>query len=1098
MNKSTIFALVVLMLISNTFVQAQNFLYAKGLKNSFPLGGDVVSLSIKADRSGNTYVAGYFSGTADFDPDAGEAIIVTKIRQLFLARYDSSGKYMFARTIGGTEALSVIDIDIDRLNNVYMIGTFTGTVDLDPGPGTASFTSAGSTDVFIARYDSTGNYIGAKTLGSTGSDEANSIAIDGSGNMYICGFFQVTVDAGPGNPSTIVGAFIAKYDSSFHYILAIPAGSVSNINRINDIAVDSLANIYITGQGFASRQYQIFIAKYNATGNQVYVTYITSFTHVNGQSVAVDETGNAYVTGTYNLDVYLAKFDPFGTALFTKYIRGSSNSNAGSSLVLDGRGRLYITGSFQYSMDFDPGPGTATLNSAGGTDIFVAGYDTAGNYLSAYSQGGKGDDAGRSIAINGTGDLFVTGTFADRADFNPGPNTAVLYIDGSGYNTFVSRTSKEGLYKWVGQVGTYSNTVLFDRGRSISVDAQGNTYITGMFAGTVDFDPGSGVANLTSAGMSDAFFAKYDNQGNYVFAKAIGGSRSEEGLGIAIDDLGYIYIVGTFQAKADFDPGADSVFLVNTGTIDMFLAKYSATGNYIYAKSMGGQNGSYTQVYDIAVDKKGNAFICGRFFGNPDFDPGPGIATLTNAGVFDIFFARYDAQGNYVFAKSLGGNSFAYGFDIAIDSIDNIYITGSFYATVDFDPGTGNVYLSSAGYFDIFFAKYDKAGNYIYAKRLGSAGTDIGTSIVVDGSGTVFLTGSFENTVDFNPDPAGLANVTAAGREDIFIARYDPEGRYVYAKAVGGIENEGSPHIASDGSGNVYVTGYYQGTADFDPGSGSVNFTSTGGNDIFIAKYDNNGNYVYARTMGSTAITEYGYGIAADGGENVYITGSIAGTANFNLGGDSSTSIISASNGDDIFFAKYGPLSALPVTLSAFNAEKVNNGMQVKVYWTAASQLNNDYFEVERSYDGVHFESIGRVQGCSVCIDIQKYQYNDNNPLNGISYYRLKQADRDGKVFYSSIVTINNATKKGIVAEAFPSMSTGMFKIAIQDNKQKKKVVLQLIDGGGRLIKQERVWLSEGDSILDYNLASQATGMYYLRITDSNGTILTTLKIIKR
>lgn len=1093
MTKSTIFALIVLILTGNGFLHAQDFIYAKGLKNPLPLGGDVVSLSIKADRSGNTYVAGYFSGTADFDPGAGEAIMVAKIRQLFLARYDSSGNFMFARAIGGTEAVSGTDIAIDRLNNVYMTGTFSGTADFDPGSGTASFTSAGGTDAFIARYDSTGSYVGAKALGSTGSDQANSIAIDSTGNMYICGFFQITIDSA----STKVSAIIAKYDSSFRYIFAVPLGSISNIVHADDIAVDGQANIYITGQGFANRQYQIFIAKYEATGKQAYATYISSFFFIYGQGIAVDETGNAYVTGQYASDVYLAKFDPLGKALFTKYI-GGSGMDAGASLELDGKGHLYVTGFFRLLTDFDPGTGTAALSSAGGSDIFVAGYDTAGNYLSAYAQGGKGDDAGRSIAVHETGDLFVTGTFSGRADFNPGPDSAVLHIDGSGYNTFVSRTSKEGIYKWADQLGTYSSTLLYDRGRSIAIDAQGNTYITGMFAGTLDFDPGSGVEILTSAGVSDAFFAKYDNQGNYLFAKAIGGVTGEEGLGIALDDSGCIYIVGIFSGKADFDPGADSVFLINTGSIDMFLAKYSASGDYIYAKSVGGQKGSYTRGYSITVDKTGNTFICGSFSGNTDFDPGPDTAMLITTGETNTFFLRYDAQGNYVFAKSFVSFSLNTGFDIATDSLHNIYVTGSFYALTDFDPGSGRAYLSSAGYSDIFFAKYDQAGNYIYAKRMGSAGSDYGSGIAVDGSGNVFLTGTFENTVDFDPDPADSANLIAAGRSDIFVAKYNPEGSYVYAKAVGGIEDEDSPHISSDGLGNVYVTGTYQGTADFDPGSGSVNFTSTGGNDIFIAKYDNNGNYVYARTMGSTAVTEYGYGIAADGSGNVYITGSIAGTANFNLGGDSSNSIITASNSDDIFFAKYGPRSALPVTLSAFKAEKVNNGMQVKVYWTATTQLNNDYFEVERSKDGVHFESISRVQGCTVCIDVQKYQYYDNHPLNGISYYRLKQADLDGKVFYSHIVTINNATKNSIVAEAFPSMSTGMFKIAIHDNKQKKQIVLQLIDGGGKLIKQQQVWLSEGNSIIDYNMASQASGMYYLRITNSNGTTLSTLKIMKK
>jgi hypothetical protein len=188
------------------------------------------------------------------------------------------------------------------------------------------------------------------------------------------------------------------------------------------------------------------------------------------------------------------------------------------------------------------------------------------------------------------------------------------------------------------------------RGNGIKTDALGNVYVVGTFAQTADFDPGAGVANLTSAGGDDIFLAKYDANGNYVYAKRMGGTNADVGNSIAIDASGHAFITGTFSGIVDFDPDAGIQNLSSAGGSDIFFARYDASGNYVYAKCIAG-TGAFDQGLSIAVDASGHVFLTGLFFSVMDFDPDAGIQNLSSAGSTDIFLAKYDANGNYVYAK---------------------------------------------------------------------------------------------------------------------------------------------------------------------------------------------------------------------------------------------------------------------------------------------------------------------------------------------------------------------------------------------------------------------------------------------------------------
>ncbi|MBL4651217.1 MAG: SBBP repeat-containing protein, partial [Aureispira sp.] len=230
----------------------------------------------------------------------------------------------------------------------------------------------------------------------------------------------------------------------------------------------------------------------------------------------------------------------------------------------------------------------------------------------------------------------------------------------------------------------------------------------------------------------------------------------------------------------------------------------------------------------ITVDASGNIYTAGGFKETANFNPGTGISNLTAIGDFDIFIQKLDAQGNLLWIKSIGGANEDQANSIVVDNSGNLYITGTFQGTVDFDPNAGIFNLTASGN-SIFVLKLDLLGNLVWAKNMGDIGTSEGTSIQVDGLGNVYTTGYFYGTVDFDPN-AGIFNLTVVGgNNDIFVQKLDAGGNLVWAKSMGGISEDKGTSIALDSLGNVYTTGYFAGTVDFDPNVGVFILNPTGG-----------------------------------------------------------------------------------------------------------------------------------------------------------------------------------------------------------------------------------------------------------------------------
>lgn len=884
-------------------------------------GGDSRGNAIARDALGNLYVAGYFEYTADFDPGAGTANLTSAgVSDIFLAKYDASGQYLWAIRMGSTNNDIPYDLALDGSGNVCLTGGFQGTVDFDPGAGTVHLTALGE-DIFFAKYDASGNYLWAKRVGGNGSDFGSGLSIDGNGHICLTGAFENTADFDPGAGTanlTSAGSqdiFIAKYDASGNYLWAKRIGD-AGFDRGIAIALDGSGNVHVTGDFENTADFDpgagtanltstgagdIFIAKYTSAGNYLWAKKIGGTVSDQGTDLAVSNTGHVDVTGLFrganvdfdpgagtNLltslgssDIFITQYDASGNYQWAKRI-GGIESDAAERIAVDGN-YIYLTGYFFGTSDFDPGPGSVNLSSAGVGDLFVAHYTASGDYVWAKRIGGTGGDGGLGLVLDGSSNLYLTGLFSTaNVDFDPGPGTAELSANG-GNDPFILSLSATGTYNWAINWGEYGLQPGSMACSAIARDASGNVYATGYFNGTkIDFDPGVGVANMTSIGGGDIFIAKYDAAGNYLWCKRVGGTDQDWAYGLALDATGNVYLTGIFGSTVDFDPGAGSANLTSAGQLDVFLAKYDPFGNYLWVRSIGGPNSDLG--YDLAVDGTGNVHITGVFEGiNIDFDPGGGTANLSSNGQ-DIFIAQYDALGNYQWAKRMGGTDDETSKSIYLDESGNHYITGYFGGTADFDPGAGVANLTSAGQLDIFFAKYDAVGNYLWAKRIGGPDNDQSLSVNLDGSGNVLISGGFKSTnVDFDPN-GGTANLTCMGDFDLFIAKYNNTGSYIWAKSIGGASFETCHGLTVDGFDNVYITGNFLSTnVDFDPGAGVANLTNAGESDIFLAKYDATGQYLWAKSLGSTD-SDASFCIAVGGAGKINIGGGFLQTVDFDPG----------------------------------------------------------------------------------------------------------------------------------------------------------------------------------------------------------------------
>jgi hypothetical protein len=409
--------------------------------------------------------------------------------------------------------------------------------------------------------------------------------------------------------------------------------------------------------------------------------------------------------------------------------------------------------------------------------------------------------------------------------------------------------------KWVGtkQLGTSNE----DYATGVATDSSGNVYVTG-YTGKMNSPTLEGLDGNTNAGVYDPFVVKYNSFGIKQWTKQLGTSGWDEANGVATDSSGNVYVTGHTEYGLDGNSSA--------GGYDLFVVKYNSSGAKQWTQQLG--TSSSDQAKGVATDSSGNVYVTGYTLG--------GLDNNTNAGSSDLFVVKYNSSGAKQWTQQLGTSSGDSANGIATDSSGNVYVTG--YTSGGLDNNT------NAGSSDLFVVKYNSSGAKQWSQQFGSSSSDQAKGVATDSSGNVYVTGYTSG---------GLDNNTNAGGNDLFVVKYNSEGVKQWTQQLGSSSSDQANGVATDSSGNVYVTGYTSGGLDGN--------TSAGGYELFVVKYYDNGTKQWTKQLGTPqdikgwTSWDAANGVATDSSGNVYV----AGVTKLGLDGNTNA------GGNDLFVVKY-------------------------------------------------------------------------------------------------------------------------------------------------------------------------------------------------
>jgi|GEM_PF-3147636 len=390
---------------------------------------------------------------------------------------------------------------------------------------------------------------------------------------------------------------------------------------------------------------------------------------------------------------------------------------------------------------------------------------------------------------------------------------------------------------------------------------------------------------------------------------------------IAADPLGNTYVAGSFTGTIDVDPSATTAMnLVAKGGSDAFVAKYSSTGQLMWAKTLGGT--ANETVADVVIDGIGNVYVAGTFTGAADFNPDPdATAALTSANGGSAYLWKLSNTGKFFMARTVGGTSTATG--LTVNPAGQILVTGQFLGSPDFDPSpTGTAKLVTTNPSGSAYAwRLDVGGGYGFAKAFNTTGSMETAAIAMDGAGNAFIAGRFTGTADLDPADATKANFAAGTNWMPFITKLSLQGNYLWGRTIRTVTAvSAAPNaitgLSLDGIGNVYAAGTFAGAMDFDPGTAAFNLVSSGSAaDGFAWKLDTAGVMRYAFRFGgmnAETVSE----MSADQAGNVYIAGTFTGIADFdpNPAANAVANLVSGSGAADTYVLKLGRLGLMKYT----------------------------------------------------------------------------------------------------------------------------------------------------------------------------------------
>lgn len=381
------------------------------------------------------------------------------------------------------------------------------------------------------------------------------------------------------------------------------------------------------------------------------------------------------------------------------------------------------------------------------------------------------------------------------------------------------------------------------------------------------------------------------------WVKDIGGTGESKLAGIGVDKNDNVYVAGNFQGTLTVDHSGISnpITLSSNGHYDIYIAKYTSDGKLLWAKSIGGNN--LDQVNNLAVDKDGNVIIGASFSSSSiDCNPGSGVFTVNGNGSFDALIVKFDTDGDFIWAKSIGSPNMDAGHVVTTDKDGNVIFVGSVTGAVTI----GSTNLPHKGGLDGFVVKYSPSGNVLWATSFASTGEDEIKSVKTDSDGSIAIMGYFGSSINLNP--RGTAQNFTANGETYFIAKYNENGILSWANKIDGTSTRTVASISIGQTNDIFITGVYSGTINFNS-STTISLTSSGSRNLFITKYSNDGKTQWAKNIISNGTNPYSYYITVDNENNAYIGGFFDQTLTFNPG--ASAKVLTYHGGRDTFFAKY-------------------------------------------------------------------------------------------------------------------------------------------------------------------------------------------------
>lgn len=933
--KKIILLLVVIQSISlkaqNELLHQWSFTHSNNYSN-----GNVISSDVIKDNSNHLFIVGTFSGTVDFDKSNAQYLITASgTNDGFLAHYDDAGNLIWVKNFTCTGSLLTMKLMLHN-NIITLIGEYTNTIDFDNSTTGDETTSLGNyTDIFIAQFQLNGNFIQNKTFGNDQPERINDVKYFNN-ELILTGSFRNTVDFDLSNAvfnmvsSGSTDIFLVKYTQNLDFVTGFKIGGTFN-DSPSSLCVDATGSISILGSFTGTVDFNpSSTATFNLTNNTTYTVGAT--------------------------DIFLAKFSNSGSFNTAANI----GATGGSAIAkLDSNGDYIIAGTFKNQSDFDPTAGSylVTPVATNFSTIFYSKYSSNLNLIWINKiEGSNSNSTLNDMIVTTDNSIVLTGRILNSFDFDPSPTSTNLTGPAGFYASYNSTGNL--IYAYGGQ--NISNGKLLD-------GTSQNFYLVGSFIDGVDFDGTLNGENWLFSSGTTSFVGKYNYSGelNYVYRIGnigIGGIS----LRADTDSNGNVYKAGTTNSSIDIDPSAG---LFTTGIPDLndfFISKHSSDGNFLWAKMIKGS--PFVTVSKMNTDSNGNIFVFGNFMGTPDFDPSINVHTLVNnSGIQNCFLAKYDSDGNFIWVYQIGGVVTAWS-KIQFDDNGNVYFTGTYKTSFDFNPSNPGVHmLNSASPFlmSVFYAKVDINGTLVWVKEL-QASSDIGINpfAIYVTSNNIYLCGEFLGTIDFDPSPATELVTHQYHMGNSYILKLDTNGNKVWLSTfanqdttvgTAGFQGVSTFGLYVDDSDNIYCTSYGMGTVDYDPSPTTAVQTSTK-YVTNLTKYDATGNLLWLKTLPSNNAEENGFiwrgnlHMLADNNNNILIAGTFLGDVDF----DPSTSVYPLQNeslsNPALFVAQYTQegdfLSAVRADgnhTGAVNSATINENQELVLAGSVTGDIDLDF-----------------------------------------------------------------------------------------------------------------------------------------------------------